>query len=93
MLLVKLTSVYFDMGLLTKALGTTLAQQEELQGVIPCERGMHLLMCVFAVIGHLYGDAGLRELMFDSDVFALGSVQQMKEHSNLWIQTCGQSVN
>ena len=50
---------------------------------------MHLLMCVFTVIGFLYGDAGLRELLFESDVFALGSTQQFltgkdfDRHSNL----------
>ena len=38
---------------------------------------MHLLMCVFTAIGFLYGDAGLRELLFESDVFALGSTQQI----------------
>ena len=69
--------VYFDMGLLTKALEITWAKPVELQGVIPCEGGMHLLMCVFAAIGYLYGDAGLRELLFESDVFAQGSVQQI----------------
>ena len=69
--------VYFDMGLLTKALEITWAKPMELQGVIPCEGGMHLLMCVFATIGYLYGDAGLRELLFESDVFAQGSVQQI----------------
>ena len=38
--------VYFDMGLLTKALEITWAKPVELQGVIPCEGGMHLL-CAF----------------------------------------------
>ena len=41
---------------------------------------MHLPMCVFAAIGFLYSDAGLRELLFDSDVsdvFALGKAQQI----------------
>ena len=36
------------MGLLTKALEITWAKSVELQGVIPSERDMHLLMCVFA---------------------------------------------
>ena len=38
---------------------------------------MHLPICVFAAIGFLYGDAGLRELLFESDVFALGNAQQI----------------
>ena len=71
------TLVFFDMGLLTKALEITWAKPVDLQGVISCEGGMHFLMAVFAGTGYLYGDAGLRELLFESDVFAVGSVQQI----------------
>ena len=55
----------------------TWAKSVELQGVIPCEGDMHLLMCVFAATLYLYGDAGLRELLFESDVFVKGGVQQI----------------
>jgi hypothetical protein len=65
------------MGLLTKALEVTWARPEELAGVIPCEGGMHLLMSVFSAIGHLYGDAGLGQLLHESGVFAAGSVRQI----------------
>ena len=65
------------MGLLPKALEITWAKPIDMEGIIPCEGGMHLLMSVFAGIGHLYGDVGLRELLFESDVFAVGSVQQI----------------
>ena len=34
---------------------------------------MHLLMSVFAGIGFLYGDAGLEQLLYESDVFAPGT--------------------
>ena len=68
--------VYLDMSLPTKALEMTWAKPEELNCIIPCERGMHILMCVFTSIGFLYGDAGLREVLYESDVFALGSSQQ-----------------
>ena len=34
-------------------------------------------MCVFAATVYLYGDAGLRELLFESDVFVKGGVQQI----------------
>ena len=34
-------------------------------------------MCVSAAIGWLYGDAGLKYLLIDSEVFAAGTVQQM----------------
>ena len=71
------TPVYFDMDLLTKALEITWAKPVDLQGVISCESGIHFLMAVFAGIGYLYGDAGLRELLFECDVFAVGSVQQI----------------
>ena len=65
------------MGLLTKALKITWAKSVELQGIIPCEGDMHLLMCVFAATVYLYGDAGLRKLLFESDVFIKGGVQQI----------------
>ena len=69
--------VIFDMGLLTKALEIKWSANNELAGVILCEGGMHFLMSVFAGIGHLYGDAGLRQLLCDSDVYAAGSVHQI----------------
>lgn len=45
--------------------------------MILCEDGMHLLMAVFAGIGYLYGDAGLRNLLHESGVFAAGSVEKI----------------
>lgn len=69
--------VFFDLGLLTKALEITWSRSDELKGVVPCEGGMHLLMSLFAAIGNLYGDAGLKDLLHESGVFAAGSVQQM----------------
>ena len=69
--------VIFDMGLLTKALEIKWSANNELAGVILCEGGMHFLMSVFAGIGHLYGDAGLRQLLCDSDVYAAWSVHQI----------------
>ena len=62
--------IYFDMGLLTKALEITWAKPEELNG-IPCEGGMHLLMCVFTAIGFMYGVAVLRKLLFESNLMYL----------------------
>ena len=69
--------VCFDMGLLTKALEIIWAHQSELSGVIPIEGGMHFLMSVFSGIGFLYGEAGLRQLLQESGVFAAGSTQQI----------------
>lgn len=69
--------VVFDMGLLTKALEIVWANPVELSGVIPCAGGMHFLIAVFSGIGTLYGDAGLRQLLYESGVFAAGTVQQM----------------
>ncbi|XP_053373036.1 uncharacterized protein LOC123541526 [Mercenaria mercenaria] len=69
--------VFFDMGLLTKALEVVWARQPELSGVIPMEGGMHFLMAVFAGVGFLYGEAGLRELLSDSEVFAGNTVKQI----------------
>jgi len=69
--------VYFDMGLLTKAYEVTWAHPADLEGAIPCEGGMHLLMSFFSAIGYLYGDAGLKQLLHESGVYAAVSVQQM----------------
>lgn len=69
--------IFFDMGLLWKALEITWAYPQELSGVIPCEGGMHFLMSVFSGIGYIYADAGLSSLLHESEVFAAGSVQQM----------------
>ena len=38
--------IFFDMGILTKALEITWFKPRELSGVIPCEGGEHLLMYV-----------------------------------------------
>ena len=67
----------FDMGLLTKALEIVWAHPTELEGVILVEGGMHLLMSVIAGIGHLYGDAGLNNLLHESGVFAPRTVDHM----------------
>ena len=69
--------IFFDMGLLTKALEITWAKPEDLAGAYPCEGGMHLFMAVTAAIGHLYGSTGLSNLLYDSDVFAAGTAQQI----------------
>lgn len=62
--------IVFDMGLLSKALEIVWANPREFEGVYPLEGGMHFLMSVFGGIGHLYGDAGLLQLLVESDVFA-----------------------
>ena len=68
--------VFFDMGLLMKAL-EIIWSQEDLSSIIPCEGGMHLLMSVISGIGYLYGDAGLKQLLYESDVYAAGTVDRM----------------
>ena len=65
------------MGLLTKALEITWSKPEQLFGVIPFEGGMHFISCVLSAIGWLYADAGLRDLLVDSGVFAAGTVQKI----------------
>ena len=69
-------SAYFAMGLLMKALDISWAKPMDMQCMFPFEGGMHLLLAGFASIGHLRGEAGLRELLFESDVSAVGSVKQ-----------------
>ena len=60
----------FYMGLLSIVLEIVWSQNDNLKGVIPMEGGMHLLMSIFAGIGFLYGEAGLRQLLSDSGVYA-----------------------
>ena len=48
------------MGLLTKILETVWDRPNELENVVPLEERMHLLMSLFGGIGHIYGDAGLK---------------------------------
>ena len=69
--------VFFYMGLLSKALEITWAKPENLQGVIPCEGGMHLLMAVMSAIGFLYADTGLKSLLSESGVFASGTADMI----------------
>ena len=69
--------ITFDMGLLTKALEIVCSRTEELKGVVPMEGRMHFLMSVFAVVGFLYGDAGLKNLLFESDVYAKGTADHI----------------
>ncbi len=57
--------IFFDMGLLPKALKISWAHPDELSGVIPCEGGMHLLMSYMSGISYLYGDAGITNLLID----------------------------
>ena len=46
-------------------------------GVIYVKGTCTFLSAFFAATVYLYGDAGLRELLFESDVFAKGGVQQV----------------
>lgn len=69
--------IVFDMELLTKALEIVWARKNELEGILPMEGGMHFVMSLFAGIGFLYGDAGLKELLFESDVFAKGTTEHI----------------
>ena len=62
--------IVFDMGILAKALEVVLARPEELSGVVPLEGGIHFLVSLFGGIGYIYGDAGLKDVMVESDVFA-----------------------
>ena len=86
------TSVFFDMGLVTKALEVTWSHPDELAGVIPGEDGMHLIMSIITGIGYLYGDAGLRHILH-----AAGTVNQMLSGKDfdraLCIRLVGEALN
>ena len=57
------TSVYFDIGLIMKALEVIYIKPMYVQCIIP--GGMSLLIAVFASMGYLHGEAGLGELSFE----------------------------
>ena len=40
-----------------------------MQCIFPCKGGMYLLIPSFASIGYLHGEAGLRELSFEFEIF------------------------
>ena len=69
--------IAFDMGLLTNALEIVWAKPEEFSGIIPMEGGMHYMMALFGGIGHVYSNAGLKDLLVDSDVFAKLSAEHI----------------
>jgi len=69
--------LFFYMGLLTKALEIQWANPDSLSGVALGDGGMHLIMSLFSGIGCLYEDAGLKNILIDSNVFAAGTVQQI----------------
>ena len=68
--------IVFDMGLLGKALEITWAS-DDLEGVIPFEGGMHLIMSIISGIGYVYGDAGLELMLHQSGVFAASTAHHM----------------
>lgn len=69
--------ITYDMGLLTKALEIYWNKSEELNGVILREGEMHLIMSFIAGVGHLYGDTGLKNMLFESGVYAAGTTEHM----------------
>ena len=69
--------IVFDMGLLSKALEVVWAKPKEFEGVVPLEGGMHFLMSCFAGIGFVYGELGLKELLYESDVFAKNTAEHI----------------
>ena len=77
LLVMNMYQYFLYLGLLTKALEITWSRPNELSGVILCEGGMHLLMSIFSGIGYLYGDAGLKQLLCELNVYAAGSVERM----------------
>ena len=69
--------IYFDLSLLSKALDVVWSRPEELNGVIPCMGGMHILISGIAAVGNIYGDAGIRNLLHESGEYACGTTHQM----------------
>ena len=73
------TDLVCDHAVYSKALEVVLAEgNESLKEVINLKMGGFPMMCVFiAVIGKIYGDAGLRDLLIGSDISTEGRVEQV----------------
>ncbi len=65
------------MALLTKALEVLWANQNKLQSVILLEGVIHLVVSYISEIGVLYSEAGLHAMLYESNVFAAGSVKHI----------------
>ncbi len=69
--------IVFCMVLLTKALEVLWANQNKLKVVILLEGVMHLVVSYTSEIGVLYGETGLHAMLYESNMFAAGSVQHI----------------
>ena len=68
--------VCFDLGLLNKALEIQWSR-DDLNELILYDGGMHLIWSVITGIGFLYSDLGLSNLLHESGVYAMGTVNRM----------------
>ena len=66
----------FDQAFYAKAVEVYWKRKEQFVGLVIMMGGFHLLLMLLGVIGSRFGDAGLRELVVQSDVVAEGSVDK-----------------
>jgi len=66
----------FNQAFYAKAMEVYWKHKELFVGLVIMMGGFHLLLMLLGVIGSRFGDAGLRELAFQSDVLAEGSVDK-----------------
>ena len=67
----------FDQQLYAIAQQVKWANMDEFNNLVNRLGGFHGMCCFIACIGKLWGDGGLKDMLVDSDVYALTTVDQM----------------
>ena len=71
--------ITFDLAIYAKAVEIIWKNSEELSRIVPRLGAFHISCCFFAVIGKRFGDAGLADLLIESEVIGIGSISAVIE--------------
>ena len=71
--------ITFDLAIYAKAVEIIWKNSEELSRIVPRLGAFHISCCFLAVIGKRFGDAGLTDLLIESEVIGSGSVSGVIE--------------
>ena len=66
--------IVFDLAIYAKAAEIIWKRQEEMNKVVIRMGAFHITCTLLAVIGKRFGDAGLADLMIESGIIGMGSV-------------------
>lgn len=71
--------IVFDQAIYAKALEIIWKNPVEFKRIVPCMGAFHIACTFLAVIGKRFGDAGLRDVIIESEILGSGSVVGMLE--------------